>query len=147
MIQLWCFWFLFVYFFKSLKRQNFFNHLILNRSFYIPKFEILSFVLSIFVVFISINCLFFPFIGLENINLFLLLIAQIIIDALLFSVIKFNKYIFIQFVFVLFIIILFLLSHHLSINFNNLEDLSLFSDKYYIFFTFIEFIFITKNII
>ena len=42
-------WLFFFFFFQNLKHQNFFSHLLLNRSIYVVEIELLSFLLPFFV--------------------------------------------------------------------------------------------------
>ena len=142
-IQFGFLWISFVLFFKNLKKQNFFKHLIVNRSFYITELEILAFLASVFIIVITANICFLPFIGLQNSKIFIVSIMPLLIDALLFTNWKISKYLFLQFLFLSLIIVLFLLSHYLTINFDNLDVFSDFLNRYYIYLTFIEFCLLT----
>ena len=145
-IQFGFLWISFVLFFKNLKKQNFFKHLIVNRSFYIAELEILAFLASVFIIVITANICFLPFIGLQNGKIFIASIMPLLIDALLFTNWKISKYLFLQFLFLFLIIVLFLLSHYLTINFDNLDVFSDFLNRYYTYLTFIEFCLLKKSI-
>ena len=145
-IQFGFLWISFVLFFKNLKKQNFFKHLIVNRSFYITELEILAFLASVFIIVITANICFLPFIGLQNSKIFIVSVMPLLIDALLFTNWKISKYLFLQFLFLFLIIVLFLLSHYLTINFDNLDVFSDFLNRYYIYLTFIEFCLLKKSI-
>lgn len=85
-------WLFFVWFFQNLKHQNFFSHLLLNRSIYVVEIELLSFLLPFFA-FLTIITL--PFITLIYYKIVLYLIISylvFIVDALLFSHLKIWQY-------------------------------------------------------
>ena len=50
-------WIICVCFFQNLKKNNFFNHLILNRGFFYTINELLLFVVSVCIILISINAI------------------------------------------------------------------------------------------
>ena len=85
-------WIFFVWFFQNLKHQNFFSHLLLNRSIYVVEIELLSFLLPFFA-FLTIITLPFVAIIYYKIVLYLsLTYLTIIVDALLFSHLKIWQY-------------------------------------------------------
>ena len=92
-------WIICVCFFQNLKKNNFFNHLILNRGFFYTINELLLFVVSVCVILISINAI--PIIILRSFGKmigFATTALLITTDALLFTLLNIRKYIFIQFI-------------------------------------------------
>ena len=87
------YWIVFVYFFKFLKKQHFFHHFILNRTFFYVECEMFSFLLSICIIVFALNTVLF--LNIFNTNCILFSFATIIssiVDALLFSIWKVWKY-------------------------------------------------------
>lgn len=92
------YWSAFIYFFHRLKKQNFFYHLILNRGFYKTELEILLFLLSIYIFFISFNIIFVYFSTNET-KSFIITTIQILIDAFLIEIWQIWKYILLMVIF------------------------------------------------
>ncbi|GEM_PF-5917894 len=83
----------FAFTFSHLRKQNFFNFFVLNRSFFNLKLEVLSFLVSLCCPFWVITLIFLPFI--EN-QIWLLVVLSIffcILDALFFVVSSLKIYI------------------------------------------------------
>lgn len=93
-------WSFFVYFFTILNKQNFFQHLILNRGFYITEVELFLFLIPLWFLLCLLVFPLYIFIQKYTIDV-MFVIFLVVIDALFFISLKLKRYIIFNLIFVL----------------------------------------------